>query len=152
MINSITITNLNGNVIFSKYYNTTIEEKQLEFEKSLYQLTKDEWIYAKSERHLVADIGGSIVVYTNIGDLMIFLVGSSDVYDELSLSDVMHPISECIKDVCKKKGVTELYLIEQIPKFVLYLDEVIQRGHLDQIQFESISNYSLLKHDKKETV
>eukprot|EP01132_Coremiostelium_polycephalum_P009077 gene9077-11117_t len=115
------------------------KEKQNEFEKQLYQFTKDEWSFSKNEKHLVVEFSGNITVYTNIGDLMIFISGTGD-YDELAF--------ESIKDVCKKKGVTEPYFIEQIPKFVLYLDEIIQRGQLDQIQFESIINYSSLKHDQ----
>ncbi|GAM18861.1 hypothetical protein SAMD00019534_020360 [Acytostelium subglobosum LB1] len=154
MIYSLLITNINGNVLLSKNYNAASDEKQMEYEKSLYQLTKDEWTFAKNERHLVAELTSSatIVVYTNVGELMLFLAGSSETYDELALSDILNPISECLKDVCKKKAVTELLFIEQIPKFVQYLDEIIQRGILDQTQFESISNYSQLKHDKKETV
>ncbi|EGG21687.1 hypothetical protein DFA_01573 [Cavenderia fasciculata] len=138
-INSLLITNLNGNIVFSKYYNSFNEEKQNEFEKILYQLTKDEWIHSKNEKHLITEFAGNIIVFTNVGELLLFLCGSSDEYDELALSDIMNPIVECLKDVCKKKGVSELFFIEQIPKFVLYIDEIIQRGYLDQVQFEIVS-------------
>ncbi|KAF2073988.1 hypothetical protein CYY_004695 [Polysphondylium violaceum] len=154
MINTILITNWNGNILFSKYYNSITEEKQIEFEKLLYQFTKDEWLNSKGEKHLVTEFGGSVTVYTNVGDLLLFVSGS-DEYDELALSDILIPITDSIKDMCKKKGVTETHYIEQIPKFVLYLDEIIQRGQLDQVQFEIVSNYSSLKHDqplKKESL
>ncbi|EGC36180.1 hypothetical protein DICPUDRAFT_151407 [Dictyostelium purpureum] len=147
MINNLLITNLNGNSVFSKYYNNLNEEKQSEYEKLLYQFTKEEWGNAKNEKHLVTEFSGYITVFTGVGDLMLFLCGS-DEYDELALSDILIPIVESLKDICKKKGVTEAYFIEQIPKFILYLDEIIQRGHLDQVQLESIQNYFALKHDQ----
>ncbi|KYQ90982.1 hypothetical protein DLAC_11699 [Tieghemostelium lacteum] len=154
MINNLLITNLNGNIVFSKYYNILTEEKQIEFEKLTYQFTKDEWSFAKGEKHLVTEFSGNKIVFTNVGDLMIFLCGSNE-YDELALSEIIFPLMETIKEVCKKKGVTEAHFIEQIPKFVLYLDEIIQKGQIDQTQIESILNYSALKHDqpiKKETI
>ncbi|KAM9999763.1 hypothetical protein ACTFIZ_008243 [Dictyostelium cf. discoideum] len=138
MINSLLITNNNGNIVFSKYYSNINDEKQSEYEKLLYQFTKDEWVNSKNEKHLVTEFSGYITVFTNVGDLMLFLCGSEEM-DELAYS---------LKDICKKKGVTEQNFIEQIPKFILYLDEIIQRGHLDQVQLESIQNYSSLKHDQ----
>ncbi|KAK5575657.1 hypothetical protein RB653_006790 [Dictyostelium firmibasis] len=147
MINSLLITNNNGNIVFSKYYSNVGDERQSEYEKLLYQFTKDEWVNSKNEKHLVTEFSGYITVFTNVGDLMLFLCGSEEM-DELALSDVFFPIIESLKDICKKKGVTEQNFIEQIPKFILYLDEIIQRGHLDQVQLESIQNYSSLKHDQ----
>jgi hypothetical protein len=56
MIESILITNLNGGIIYSKYFKGTTAEIE-EWERTLYKLTNESWNSAKNQKIELAVYG-----------------------------------------------------------------------------------------------
>eukprot|EP01111_Echinosteliopsis_oligospora_P009323 TRINITY_DN2714_c0_g1_i2.p1 TRINITY_DN2714_c0_g1~~TRINITY_DN2714_c0_g1_i2.p1 ORF type:complete len:126 (-),score=25.38 TRINITY_DN2714_c0_g1_i2:99-476(-) len=122
-------------------------------------MTRDEWAlsrnsldqqkgdkYGDKNLPLVASIGEKYVVYSGLGELMIFITGSCE-YDELILMDILATMIEIVKGICKK-GVTEAGVIEAYHKISIHSDELIKSGFLNIIQNDTIYSYAHMKYDK----
>jgi len=143
MIHNVLITNATGNILLSKYYDGSTEDDQFAFEGKLVELTQNLECH---DNHQVALYQDKFIVFTYVGELSIFITGSKE-YDELALSMILDHFGNALKHVCKK-GVNETEIVQQYHKINLYLDEMIKKGILDQVQYDSIYNYSHMKYDK----
>jgi len=112
----------------------------------LQKMTQDDWSNAKNEKQMVSVIGDKFVVFCGIGDLLVFWTGSSE-YDEIILSDTLNSFINILKQICKK-GVNETSIVEQYSKICLCLDEMVNKGILDQVDPFFIKNYVDMKPEE----
>lgn len=99
------------------------------------------------------------IVYTGIGDLLIFWIGSAE-HDELmrtnegmTIGSHILPVSElltCFVQVLKQvcKGISEATLLESYAKVNLVLDTMLFRGLVDQMDPFYVKNYMGMKFEE----
>jgi len=69
VVHSILITNLNGAILYSKYYDDPNEEEIFQWEQTLYKLTNSTWTKTKNENKQIAISG-----YLLVGFLLLMCV------------------------------------------------------------------------------
>mmetsp|Transcript_29672 Transcript_29672/g.50075 ORF Transcript_29672/g.50075 Transcript_29672/m.50075 type:complete len:148 (+) Transcript_29672:135-578(+) len=145
MLHSVLITNEDGMVLFSKYFDLDsakdVDGVQL-FEKNLLHNTKPYWHRANYKQSVsFLDV---IVLFQTHGDMRVFVTGKEET-DELLLTDLVEVVFELLNQLEK---VTEASLLvpDNFGKFSISLDEMIPDGILETMDLETIRRMIKLKH------
>lgn len=80
-LHSIIISNASGNVLFSKYFQQS-ENDKLSFEQLLFMNTSRVWTKTICTTKQTVAIGSKYVVFQRAGDLLVFTTGIEEV-DEI---------------------------------------------------------------------
>mmetsp|Transcript_48823 Transcript_48823/g.122847 ORF Transcript_48823/g.122847 Transcript_48823/m.122847 type:complete len:198 (-) Transcript_48823:48-641(-) len=162
MIHSVVITNVEGGILLRRFYGEELEKfEKLQFQSRLYNLTHHYWEAAKGNRHQVALDGDLTILFTCVGDVMVFFTGTEDC-DELTLSDTLDSFVQFLMGVCvskKRADVREEFssgmLTEHYARVWLGLDEMISpMGVVEQTEVHFVEglvkmDLSKARKDKK---
>ncbi|KAH0789757.1 Coatomer subunit zeta-1 [Histomonas meleagridis] len=139
-IQSVFIYSTTGTRVIAKYYTQSIpEDQRISFEKNVFKRGFEEQ-FGEVMQH-----DEFIIVYREISDVLIFVVGDLK-SNELLLAEVLETICTSLRLVYKGKVNSES-LIRQIDLLYLLLDETIEQGFIFEGDPEVIAARTKLKDD-----
>ncbi|CEG45587.1 coatomer subunit zeta-1-like [Plasmopara halstedii] len=153
MLHSLICGNEANYVLLSRYFQPqlTLKDRQV-YEAQLAQICKqmpDLW----GDRQTKVDLASvqsqlivcesQFVVVRQIGELRLMLSGNEE-YDELILDEIMTVLQAVLMTQLDKK-LTEASLLLNYAKVVVALDEMVQEGHLENLDEVSIDQMIKLK-------
>jgi len=138
MIHHLLITSRAGGVLFSKFYDipSLTNDERAVWHSQLFSVTKEEWNDAVNEIQRITMHGDKYIVFTGVGELLVFLTGSG-ADDELILSEALQAVVGVLKLVCQKektKPLSEAELVAQYDVFSMCLTEVIHKGMVQVLE------------------
>uniref|UniRef100_K3X9H2 Coatomer subunit zeta n=1 Tax=Globisporangium ultimum (strain ATCC 200006 / CBS 805.95 / DAOM BR144) TaxID=431595 RepID=K3X9H2_GLOUD len=148
MLHSCICCNEDGYVLLARYFQAALPlDERKRYESHLAQVCAQIphlWEKIKKDaqdQFVVCD--GQFVVLRQVGELRVFLAGNSE-YDELILSDIMGVLHSVLVTQLEKK-LTEASFFANYAKVVVALDEMVQQGHLENMDEASIEQMSKLR-------
>ncbi|KAK8796211.1 hypothetical protein WA171_004172 [Blastocystis sp. BT1] len=143
MIHNVIVTNDNGTILLSAYWDGSTPTERGKFEHDLYLQTRPEWIeikppkddvdkYDQFKPH-VSLVNNKCVVYQKANDVVFFITGSGE-YTELILSEILTVIMNGFVAMCPKKQLwcREFANDNTFGKMVAMLDQIIYMGQYCQ--------------------
>eukprot|EP01126_Amoeba_proteus_P042742 TRINITY_DN4658_c0_g1_i1.p1 TRINITY_DN4658_c0_g1~~TRINITY_DN4658_c0_g1_i1.p1 ORF type:complete len:159 (-),score=34.42 TRINITY_DN4658_c0_g1_i1:131-607(-) len=148
-IHSLIITTLQGNILFSKFYDPATEiQHMLNWEHSLFSLTLSSWEESKVAQQIAVE-GSLFVLYQSVDEIIVFLTGGGE-ENEITLSMALAEIVSMFQ-FNFKKGITEALFISNYSQIILWLDEVITNGFINLTDRALVEQFNALtwKDEKK---
>eukprot|EP01095_Lingulamoeba_sp_RSL-Kostka_P012999 TRINITY_DN525_c3_g1_i1.p1 TRINITY_DN525_c3_g1~~TRINITY_DN525_c3_g1_i1.p1 ORF type:complete len:203 (+),score=42.00 TRINITY_DN525_c3_g1_i1:166-774(+) len=148
MIYNITITSIQGNILYKRYYELDLDEDtKVEWEQSLYELKDNDFKNLEPETYQIDMIDDKYILYTIFGECVIYLTGCEE-YDELTLCEIMDIIKEVItvNILTKGKDLTEAMFINDLDKVAIGISEIISPlGIIDLTDITKINSFTNMK-------
>ncbi|KNB46100.1 hypothetical protein JH06_0280 [Blastocystis sp. subtype 4] len=124
MIHNVIVTNDNGTILLSAYWDGSTPTERGKFEHDLYLQTRPEWIEIKPPKDDVDN--NKCVVYQKANDVVFFITGS--------VSEILTVIMNGFVAMCPKKQLwcREFANDNTFGKMVAMLDQIIYMGQYCQ--------------------
>mmetsp|Transcript_3331 Transcript_3331/g.4679 ORF Transcript_3331/g.4679 Transcript_3331/m.4679 type:complete len:156 (-) Transcript_3331:347-814(-) len=149
-IHGVVITNQNGVLLLSKYFETDLEswEQKITYERMLVRSTRQQWSQCGQGKvgiQIARPMRDIFVCFQNVGDLLVFISGTEE-YDELTLADILVDLMQMITIHCEDKPSEQMLLQEDAyGKVCLGIDEMMPQGHLEHGTVKDVLRMSKLK-------
>ncbi|KAJ4458686.1 hypothetical protein PAPYR_5445 [Paratrimastix pyriformis] len=142
-VHSLLVGTRSGEVLLAKYYQELSTEQKADFSQKLYENTSPFWEDAMITEQ-VACFDAFSCVFIQINQVLIFLTGFGD-DDEIILLTCLRTLVEVFSRVVFKKSISIQTFHESYPKASLAIHELIQQGHIQQLDAESVNRILKLK-------
>mmetsp|Transcript_8083 Transcript_8083/g.8231 ORF Transcript_8083/g.8231 Transcript_8083/m.8231 type:complete len:152 (+) Transcript_8083:136-591(+) len=146
-VHSVIITSIDGNLLFSKYFDRKLlssKEETQKFERMIFIQTEKYWD-KQTGLQCITMMGDIHVIFQMIGELRLFLCGIDDT-DELILQELLTTVLSLLEEHLENRFTqTSLLVPDNYGKLCVSLDDMLPDGIVETLDVDTIMKMSKLK-------